>query len=49
MYRYPVRLAMAGATKYMETFVEFPPAQTPGSFNLDQAKEKMSEISSKSS
>jgi len=41
--------AMAAATKFMETFEEFPPAQAAGSFNLDQAKQKMSEISSKSS
>jgi arylsulfatase len=38
---------MLGATtlvaKFMETFKEFPPAQKPGSFTIDDAKDKMTE------
>jgi arylsulfatase A-like enzyme len=36
--------AQAAAAEYLETFVDFPPAQTPGSFDLKQAEQKMTEM-----
>jgi hypothetical protein len=35
--------AQAAAQKFAETFKEFPPAQKPGSFTIDDAMKKMSE------
>jgi hypothetical protein len=32
----------AAAAKFAETFKEFPPAQRPGSFTIDDAMKKMS-------
>jgi arylsulfatase len=39
---YFVYPALAAVQKFMETFREFPPAQHPDSFTIDQAMEKMS-------
>jgi arylsulfatase len=39
---YFVYPALAAVQKFMETFREFPPAQHPDSFTIDQAIEKMS-------
>jgi arylsulfatase len=36
--------AQAAAAQFLSTFREFPPAQVPGSFDLDQAVQKMQEI-----
>ena len=36
--------AQAGAAKFAETFKEFPPAQRPGSFTIDDAMKKMSAV-----
>lgn len=36
--------AQAAAAKFAESFREFPPAQRPGSFTVDQALAKMSEV-----
>jgi arylsulfatase A-like enzyme len=36
--------AAAAAAKFMETFKEFPPAQLPGTFTVDQAVQKMAEV-----
>lgn len=36
--------AQAIMAKYLETFREFPPVQKPGSFTVEQAVEKMSEV-----
>lgn len=36
--------AMAVLTKYLETFREFPPVQKPGTFTVEQAVDKMSEV-----
>ena len=41
--------AQAAAAQFLATFKDFPPVQTPGSFDLKQAEQKMAEISSKSS
>lgn len=38
--------AQAAAAKFAESFKEFPPAQRPGSFTIDQAMAKMSEVPS---
>jgi arylsulfatase len=38
--------AQYAAAQFLETFVEFPPAQTPGSFSLDQAKQEMDKMKS---
>jgi arylsulfatase len=38
--------AQAAAQKFAETFKEFPPAQKPGSFTIDDAMKKMSEATS---
>ncbi|HTJ57271.1 MAG TPA: arylsulfatase [Devosiaceae bacterium] len=40
---YFIYAAQTAASRFVETFVEFPPAQHPGSFNLDAAMSKMSE------
>ncbi|MGO4550232.1 arylsulfatase [Lysobacter sp. 2RAF19] len=36
--------AQAAAAAFLSTFREFPPAQLPGSFNLEQAQQKMTEV-----
>jgi arylsulfatase len=36
--------AQAAAAQFLATFKEFPPAQLPGSFSLEQAEQKMSEV-----
>jgi hypothetical protein len=38
--------AQAAARKFAETFKEFPPAQKPGSFTIDDALKKMTEATS---
>jgi arylsulfatase len=35
--------AVAIVTQHLKTYVEFPPRQKPGSFNLDQVLEKLQE------
>ena len=37
-------LAQTAAGKFAESFKEFPPAQRPGSFTIDDAMKKMSEV-----
>ena len=41
---YFIYAAQAAATKFVETFQEFPAVQKPGSFTVDQALEKMSAL-----
>jgi arylsulfatase A-like enzyme len=41
---YFMMAAQAAAAKFAETFQEFPPAQKPGSFTIDDALAKMSEV-----
>jgi arylsulfatase len=43
---YFVYAAQAGAAKFAETFKEFPPAQKPNTFTVDDALKKMSEAGS---
>jgi arylsulfatase len=40
--------AQAIVAKFMATFKEFPPAQKPGSFTIEDAREKISEVSGSS-
>ncbi|WP_312162659.1 arylsulfatase [Phenylobacterium sp.] len=40
---YFILVAQAAAAKFVETFKEFPPAQRPGSFTIDDAMAKMTE------
>jgi arylsulfatase A-like enzyme len=40
--------AQAAAAKFVETFKEFPPVQKPGSFTIDDAMAKMSEVAGSS-
>jgi hypothetical protein len=40
---YFILVAQAAAAKFAETFKEFPPAQRPGSFTIDDAMAKMSD------
>jgi len=47
MYFLFVAQTMAG--KFAESFKEFPPAQRPGSFTIDDAMKKMSEVAAGSS
>jgi arylsulfatase len=37
--------ATAIATNFLSTFSDYPPSQTPGSFNLDTAKKKIEDAS----
>jgi arylsulfatase len=46
---YFIYAAQLGAAKFVETFKEFPAVQRPGSFTVDQALAKMSEVVSGSS
>ena len=43
---YFIYVAQAGAAKVVESFKDFPPAQKPGTFTIDQAMAKMSELPS---
>ena len=36
--------AQAAAAQFLSSFREFPPAQIPGSFNLEQAQQKMADV-----
>ena len=36
--------AQVAAAKFAETFEDFPPVQRPGSFTIDDALKKMSEV-----
>jgi hypothetical protein len=44
---YFVFYATAMATKFLETFKEFPPRHPPASFSIDQAVEKLHEFLAK--
>jgi len=44
-HAYFILIAQAAAAKFVETFKEFPPAQRPGSFTIDDAMAKMTETS----
>jgi arylsulfatase len=46
---YFIYVAQAAAAKFVETFKEFPPVQRPGSFTIDDAMAKMSEVAAGSS
>jgi arylsulfatase len=46
---YFILVAQAAAAKFAASFKEFPPAQRPGSFTIDDAMRKMSEVASGSS
>ncbi|HEY0460822.1 MAG TPA: arylsulfatase [Pyrinomonadaceae bacterium] len=46
---YFLLVAQTAAAKFAETFKDFPPAQRPGSFTIDDAMAKMSEVASGSS
>jgi len=43
-HAYFILVAQTAAAKFVETFKEFPPAQRPGSFTIDQAMAKMEDV-----
>jgi hypothetical protein len=41
---YFIMAAQTAAARFVETFKEFPPVQKPGSFTIDDAMAKMSDV-----